>query len=806
MSHIFISYARKNDKVPTDKIADVLVSKGLGVWLDRRNLLAGVDFEAQIIDAVREADVFLFLFSKNSVDADGCKKEIQLAVEHNKRIIVVRIDQVSEKRLSPLVSRKHFIDCREGEDDFDTAIIQILDSIYKDYEWLKYHRELENEAIKWKQNDEDDSYLLRKSELQEAEQKLASSGSNKDPLPTDLQREFVGKSRKVEDEELKRLAEEKEKTKRRLRSLALGVGGVGVVAVIAIILTMLLTGQLGIYSIRTGFADATARAAATQAKEQADARATAQANAELQQNRADQETRTSLAGHLAKLADTLRRDDPALSFLLSVEAYKLDSNLQTQGVLYDNVQAYPQISHVYSGASGGGIHDIAFSPDWEILAITSSGLDGGQLLLFDTGTGEQKRVIQGKDNQMVSASFSSDGQIVASGNFDGTVFLFDPTSGKPIRTLNGHTDLVDVLEFSPDGQMLASGSYDRKVMLWDITTWEPVCSFELVNPPDSIAFSPNEKIFATSDGWSIRFWDYSCNALQIPLESHYGSPSGVLFNHNGRFIAFYNQFNERRNIIIQDVSTGQTITNLTLNERVWGMAFNANWDTLAYGSQDGQITLWDLNSGTIHTKLVGPTRSIFELVFSPNGNVLASRSFNGNVIFWNLDIEQSGDTISRNTLVFRTPSGFSPDGKIVLIFPGDSSIILEDTSRGSRIGQPLVHATNDLDKTAFSPDSRLLATAGEDGTITLWDIAKTEPVFQLPNPGIQINSLAFSSDGNILAARDRDNKDHLWNINPEEWISDICNRAGRNLTQMEWQQYFPNQLYHITCPQWPVGE
>jgi len=33
-----------------------------------------------------------------------------------------------------------------------------------------------------------------------------------------------------------------------------------------------------------------------------------------------------------------------------------------------------------------------------------------------------------------------------------------------------------------------------------------------------------------------------------------------------------------------------------------------------------------------------------------------------------------------------------------------------------------------------------------------------------------------------------------------------CSIVGRNLTQAEWQQYFPGEEYRITCPQWPAGE
>jgi hypothetical protein len=46
----------------------------------------------------------------------------------------------------------------------------------------------------------------------------------------------------------------------------------------------------------------------------------------------------------------------------------------------------------------------------------------------------------------------------------------------------------------------------------------------------------------------------------------------------------------------------------------------------------------------------------------------------------------------------------------------------------------------------------------------------------------------------------------VWQTNPQVWMAEACQRAGRNLTQDEWAQYFPNEDYRETCDQWPPGE
>jgi len=45
----------------------------------------------------------------------------------------------------------------------------------------------------------------------------------------------------------------------------------------------------------------------------------------------------------------------------------------------------------------------------------------------------------------------------------------------------------------------------------------------------------------------------------------------------------------------------------------------------------------------------------------------------------------------------------------------------------------------------------------------------------------------------------------IWDLDPTSWIQKACQIAGRNFTQTEWAQYFPDEAYRITCPQWPAG-
>jgi WD domain, G-beta repeat len=74
--------------------------------------------------------------------------------------------------------------------------------------------------------------------------------------------------------------------------------------------------------------------------------------------------------------------------------------------------------------------------------------------------------------------------------------------------------------------------------------------------------------------------------------------------------------------------------------------------------------------------------------------------------------------------------------------------------------------TDDVFTAAFDPSGTLLATAGRDRSVWLWDLARGEEVARLPGHTSYIWSLAFSPDGATLASGSGDFTVRLWDTAP----------------------------------------
>ena len=119
---------------------------------------------------------------------------------------------------------------------------------------------------------------------------------------------------------------------------------------------------------------------------------------------------------------------------------------------------------------------------------------------------------------------------------------------------------------------------------------------------------------------------------------------------------------------------------------------------------------------------------------------------------------------------------FSPDGRLIASAGSDHTILLRTPAE--RTAPVSLTQNTTIRALAFQPGGHLLAAAGDDGRIVLWDLQRRTPARELSVPHGRLNSLAFSADGRVLASASQDGTAILWDSSRWSELAGIPHRLG----------------------------
>ena len=183
---------------------------------------------------------------------------------------------------------------------------------------------------------------------------------------------------------------------------------------------------------------------------------------------------------------------------------------------------------------------------------------------------------------------------------------------------------------------------------------------------------------------------------------------------------------------------------------MYSLAFSPDGGTLASGSADDTIRLWDVATGKGIAALRGHTSSVRSVAFSPDGKTLASASEDKTVRLWDAATGQNTAVLREHTDFVRSVA-FSPDGKTLASASDDKTVRLWDVATRKSTATLNVEGSFAV-SVAFSPDGKKLAWGCWNGKGTLWDVAAGRSTGTLQgHKGWLMQCVTFSPDGKTLA-------------------------------------------------------
>ena len=377
----------------------------------------------------------------------------------------------------------------------------------------------------------------------------------------------------------------------------------------------------------------------------------------------------------------------------------------------------------------------------------------------------------------LSVAIAPNGRRVAWTNWSGDVWLREVGGAELVHQTFERPARV---AFSPDGKLLAAATEGHRLLLWDAQNGAQVASFRggPAMPFFCVGFSPDGKYLAAGGGLpneggsaQVVVWDVATRREVYRLSDNPQPVQFISISPDSKTLAT----SGGNSILLWDLTTGTRRSQTeAIASPVQRIQFSPDGLLLASAGGDknnGVVTLWDLATGKVVGTLTGHPPDVHALAFTHDGKTLVTGSADQSIRLWSIAArgqigtlqEPKTPVVSKGATAAILAVAYSPDGNSVATASENGQVSIYGLSPPGLLRSWLAHA-DAAAGLAYSPDGLTLVSGGYDKVVKFWNPLSGEQVRSLSGHTGWVVSLAFSQDGQTLASGSYDRTIALWNV------------------------------------------